>query len=255
METLLTYPIKAIRVFDNDEYALFRLQRKVRNPKIRAFLGDIRDRKRLQLALQDVDVVFHLAAIKNIEISEYNCPECVRTNVDGTINLVECSFITKPKLFIYISSDKAVDFSSLYGATKFLGEKITLWADRVSNKTRYTCIRFGNVMDSRGNVFEVWQNQLNRNEPLTVTSPKAKRFFFTKKEAIDFITKATEASEGGEIWVPEMKEYSILELAKRKSDNIKFTGLRKNEKICETLMSLSERKHARYYEGIGWVIK
>lgn len=537
VKELLRLDTKTVRVFDNNEYALFKLKQELTNPKIRLLLGDIRDRKRVILALKNIDIVFHIAAIKNIEISEYNYAETVRTNIDGTINLIECSMQTEPEHFIFISSDKACNYSNFYGATKFVGEKLCLWANQISDKTLFSvcfhpstrvltnngykpistikagdfvlshnlrfrkvirtfkrwykgkllqisdgkrfilvtpehpllvlnngsqgihggykwskaevCIRkgfpfityrggihsgvnrrrrmfpikdttlskpsdkicvhpsyntqprytqgsrttkvastqimrnvllslskrtnpphvgnpnrrktssygatasinslfnreketcrtspqgvfpctiqskngllgknaedkrrdislqldkppraiktesgaiefvkardtkllsyagtvcnleveqdnsyvaegffahncrFGNVKDSRGNVFEIWREQLKQGKPLTVTHEKARRFFWSSKEAVDFIIKCSLLTKGGEIFVPEMEEYTMMELAKELSSNIKITGLRKGEKIVEELMTTQERKQAKYQDGV-WIIK
>lgn len=255
VKKLVEFDVHSIRVLDNNEYALFKMKRSLENPKLRLLLGDIRDRERVEMAVDGVDIILHFAAVKNIEISEYNPIEAIKTNVDGTINLIEASLKSRPERFLYISSDKAVSYTSLYGATKFLGEKLTIWANKIQDRTLFSCARLGNVYESRGNVFELWDEQKARGEPLTLTHPDMRRFFMHLDEATHFIISAVEMMKGGEIFVPQMKEEQILELAKKLyGNNIKFIGPRPGEKIREELMTPEERKIAKEENGI-WVIR
>lgn len=255
VKKLLDYPVRSVRVFDNDEYGLFLLKRRLRDERLRLLLGNIIDRERVKLALRGVDTVYHLAAIKNIEISEFNCPQCIRTNVDGTINLIECALETRPEKFLFCSSDKAVDHALLYGATKFLGEKLTLWAHRVQNDTIFSVARFPNVMETRGNVFEVFEEQKRQGKPLTVTHPEMRRYVMGLNEATDFIVEATEMMRGGEIFVPaDIKEYKILDIARGLSDKVEISGIRVGEKLSERLMTPEEEGTAER-RGSMWVIR
>lgn len=253
VKKLLDYPVRSVRVFDNDEYELFLLNRRLRDKRLRLLLGNIIDRERVKLALRGVDSVYHLAAVKNIEISEFNCPQCVRANVDGTINLIECSLESRPKRFIFCSSDKAVEYTLLYGATKFLGERITLWAHRVQDDTKFSVARFPNVRETRGNVFEVFDEQRRRGEPLTLTHPEMRRYVMGVDEAVDFIIKASEVMKGGEIFVPaKVKEYKISDIAG--STKVKVIGARVGEKLSERLMTPEEEEIA-VREGSMWIIR
>jgi len=255
VKKLLDYPVRSVRVFDNDEYGLFRLNRQLKDERLRLLLGNIIDRERVKLALRGVDNVYHLAAVKNIEISEFNCPQCVRTNVDGTINLIECALESKPKRFLFCSSDKSVDYALLYGATKFLGERIALWAHRVQDDTMFSVARFPNVRETRGNVFEVFEGQRKRGEPLSLTHPEMRRYVMGVDEAVDFILTATEAMKGGEIFVPaDVREYKISDIAKGFSGQVKIIGTRAYEKMAERLMTPEEEKRA-VRKGSMWVIR
>ena len=176
---LLNYPVRSIRVFDNDEHSLFQLKQSLNNSKIDLLLGDILDKDRVDYAMKDVDIVIHTAALKNIEITEYNPLQTIDTNVNGTVNLLKMAIKHNPKKFINISTDKAADPSTLYGSTKNLAEHLTNWGKSVmENDTEFASIRFGNVFETRGNVFEVWKKQSENNQPLSITDPKMKRYFF-----------------------------------------------------------------------------
>lgn len=239
-------------MFDLSEDGLFKLQRKISDSRLRTLLGDIRDRERVKMALNKVDIIVHAAAVKNIEVSEYNAAETCRVNVEGTINLVETAMQEQVKRFLFISSDKAASYSTLYGATKFLGEKITVWASRISLNTVFSTVRFGNVFESRGNVFEVWYNEEKSGKPLSVTHPEMKRYFWHLGEASDFVIQMCEKMENGCIYIPKLKEYSILDLAKQHGGEIRIIGLRKGEKMREILFAEHEKvEEAEEF----WVIK
>jgi len=258
-EKLLEFKPHSIRIFDNNEYALSKLQQKLSNlnefHRLRFLLGDVRDRERLEMALNGAHIVYHLAAVKHVDIAAYNPIEAIATNITGTINVIYCCLKTKPWHMFFASTDKAVNPTSLYGHSKAIGEKLTLWANQISDATRFTVLRFGNVKQSSGNVFEIWRNQLKAGEPLTVTHPEATRYIMDIDEAVDFIIEATEYASGGEIMVSEMQTYKILDLAKQLSENIKITGLRAEEKLHEELLTEEEKKRAKRLGDKIWVIK
>ncbi len=230
------------------------LQKRLTSSRMRFLLGDVRDRERLEMALAGASLVYHLAAIKHVDIAAYNPTEALATNIDGTINVIRCCLKTKPYHMFFTSTDKAVNPISLYGYSKAIGERLTLWANQISDHTRYTVLRFGNVKQSSGNVFEVWENQLNNKQPLTVTDMNATRFFIELEEAINFIIEATNYASGGEIYVSEMKEYNIGKLARSLSDNIDVVGLRLDEKLHEELLTVREKVHAKKFGEKCWVI-
>jgi len=184
---LLKYPVKAVRVLDIDEHGLFKLRRSVKDTRLRPLLGSIIDLGRVEMAANDVDIIIHTAAIKNIEISEFNPIETIEVNTIGMINLIKIAIKNKPKIFLNISTDKAAEPSTLYGTTKQLSERLTSWAGVHSPVTRFGSVRFGNVIETRGNIFEIWQEELNENLPLSITDPSMKRYFFHIEEAVDFI--------------------------------------------------------------------
>ena len=255
IKKILEYPVKQIRVIDIDEHGLFLLNRAIKDSRIRLLLGNINDKDRIEMAGKDVDVIIHIAAIKNIEISEYNPIETIETNVNGTVNLIKMAMKNKPKKFLNISSDKAVDSSTMYGATKLLSERITSWAGlHLNPPTKFATARFGNVIETRGNVFEVWNDELKNNKPLSLTHPEMERFFFHVEEAAGFILDCLPLVNKGEIIIPKMKSHKIKKLAKNFSKKQKIIGLRKGEKLKEVLVSEAEKKIMVEKESF-WIIK
>ena len=254
VKKILDYPVKSVRVLNIDEHALFRLNRDVNNSRLRLLLGSILDKDRVEMAGNDVDIIFHLAAIKNIEISEFNPIETIDANVIGTVNMIKMSMKNKPKKFLNISTDKSVASSTLYGATKLLGEKLTSWAGIHLIPTKFATVRFGNVEESRGNVFEVWNDEVQKNKPLSKTHPSMDRYFFHVNEAVDFILSCLPLISSGEIFVPKMKMYKISKLANMITKNHKIIGLRKGEKLKEILLTDEELKRATSNKKM-WIIK
>ena len=250
---ILEYPVKAVRVLDIDEHALFRLGRSIKDSRLRLLLGSILDKERLELAGSNVDFIIHAAAIKNIEISEFNPIETIDVNINGTVNMIKMAMRNKPKKFINISTDKAADASTLYGTTKQLSERLTSWAGAHINTTKFASIRFGNVFETRGNVFEVWQEELKNNLPLSITDPSMKRYFFHVDEAVNFILECLSLVNRGEVFVPKMKLYNIKDIAFNISKKYKITGLRRGEKLEEILLTESERELAEERKNM-WII-
>ena len=250
---LLEYPVKTVRVLDIDEHALFQLNRSINDDRLRLLLGSVTDKERIEMAIHEVEIVFHLAAVKNIEISEFNPIETIDTNINGSVNLIKMCMTNKPKKFFNISTDKASNPSTLYGTTKQLSERLTSWAGFHSDHTNFTSIRLGNVMETRGNVFEIWNEELKNNKPLSVTHPSMKRYFFHVNEAVDFILQCLIYAKTGEILVPKMKKYEIKQLADKISKKHKVIGLRQGEKMEEVLISEDEMKIANKKENM-WVI-
>jgi len=254
VETLLKFPIQSVRVLDIDEYALAKLNKKLNDSRLRILLGSILDKERIDMAGDGVDIVFHLAAIKNIEISEFNPIETIDTNVNGTVNMIKMLIKKRPSKFINISTDKAADASTLYGNTKQLGERITSWASFHIKGTKSGTVRFGNVRESRGNVFEIWNEEKRKNQPLSITEPTMKRYFIHANEVIDFILNSLLIVKKGEIFVPKMKNYSVKKLADEISKSQKIIGLRQGEKLTEILLNDEEKERAIEKKDM-WIIK
>ena len=251
---LLKYPVKSIRVFDNDEHSLFQLKQSLNNSKIDLLLGDILDKDRIDFAVKDVDIIIHTAALKNIEITEYNPFQTIDTNVNGTVNLLKMAIKHQPKKFINISTDKAVESSTLYATTKQIGERLTSWAGKHMKNTKFATIRFGNVIETRGNVFEVWKKQSENNEALSITDPKMKRYFFHIDEATNFIIQCLVQMKTGQIMIPKMKLYTVKDLATKISKKQKIIGFRQGEKLQEILITDEEKKNSQNKENM-WIIK
>jgi len=253
VKKLLKYNVKQIRVLDINEHALFKLKHDVNDKRLRMLLGSILDKERIDMAGNSVDIIIHTAAIKNIEISEYNPIETIETNIHGTVNMIKMAIQKEVKLFINLSTDKAVESSTLYGATKQLTERLTSWAGVHNEKSKFATIRFGNVMDSRGNVFEIWNKEIKNKKPLSITHPLVERYFFKSEEATDFILKCLPLVKTGEIFVPKMKSFKIKDLAKKYSDKYKIIGLRQGEKIKEDLITQKEKEISKEKNDM-WII-
>lgn len=250
---ILSYPVKSVRILDIDEHALFVMKRKINDKRLRLLLGNILDKERIEMAFKKADIIIHLAAIKNIEISEFNPIETIDVNINGTVNLIKMAIRSMPKKFINVSTDKAANSSTLYGATKHLSEKITSWAGKHIEEIKFASVRFGNVIETRGNVFEVWNEEAKNGKPLSITHPKMKRYFFHVEEAADFVLTCIPLANEGEIFVPMMKSFSITDMASKISKKHKFIGLRPGEKLDEILMSDEEKRNAKKSNGM-WII-
>lgn len=251
---LLTYPIQSVRILDIDEHALFSLKRSTKDTRVRFLLGSILDQERIEMAGSGADIIIHTAAIKNIEISEFNPIETINTNVNGTVNMIKMVIRTKPEIFLNISTDKAVEPSTLYGVTKQLSEKLVSWAGSHITNTRFASVRIGNVIETRGNVFEVWDKESKNMQPLSITEPTMKRYFFNIEEAANFILYCLSLSGRGEVFVPKMKLYNVKEMASKISKNHRIVGSRPGEKIEEILLTADERRKATEKNDM-WIIR
>lgn len=253
---ILDFPIKQVRVIDVNEHSLFLLGRKLDNhPKLRLLLGNILDKDRLEMACGDVDIIIHLAAVKNLEVTEFNPIETIDTNINGLVNLIKLTRKNKIKKFLNISTDKAADAVTLYGSTKLLSEKLTSWAGlHLNPPTKFATARFGNIIESKGNVFEIWENQIKENKAISITDSSMNRYFFHIEEAVEFILNCLPLVDQGEIFIPKMKKFNIKELANKYSKKQLIIGPRKGEKLDEILMTKEEEKIAIQNKNM-WIIK
>lgn len=217
VEEILQYKPKAIRILTNDENSIFELRRSLgKQPSLTYMIGDIRDMDRVKLAIRDIDIVFHAAAMKHVDICEANPFDAVKTNVIGTSNVIEAALLEDISKFIFISTDKATNPSTTLGASKLLAERITQDAGyyRGIGKTIFTIVRFGNVLGSRGSVFQIFYDNLKHNQSLTVTDKKTTRFIMSLSEAANLILKITVIAKDSEIFILKMPSVRILNLAK-----------------------------------------
>jgi len=251
---LLEFDIAAVRVLDHNEHSLFQLKRSLSDSRLRLLLGNILDKDRVDLATNNVDIIIHTAALKNIEITEYNPIDTIDVNVNGTVNMIKSAIKNKPKKFINISTDKVADSSTLYGTTKQLGERLISWSGPHILTTNFATIRLGNIIETKGNVFEVWNEQSKKNIPLSITHTKMKRYFFHMDEATDFILSCLVNMKTGDIYIPKMKSYKITELALKISKKQKIIGLRPGEKLEEILLTQDEKQIAIEKNNM-WIIK
>ena len=259
VRSVLEHNPEVVRVLDSNETGLFDLEHELQSDKLRLFVGDIKDKERLQRAIEDVDIVFHAAALKHVPLCEYNPFEAVKTNVYGTQNLIDVAMDEEVEKFIAISTDKAVNPVNVMGATKMLAERLTISANfyKGERETAFSCVRFGNVLDTVGSVIPLFRNQIKNGGPLTVTDPDMTRFMMSISKAVELVLKSAEMAKGGEVFifkmpvlrVGDLAEVMIHELAPKYGQDpdkikIKNIGKRPGEKLYEELMTEEESENA-----------
>jgi len=250
---LKRYDVSEIVCFSRGELQQVLMKRKFNNPKLKFVIGDIRDSNAVKQATKDIDYIFHLAALKHVPVCEENVQETKKTNITGTINIVNAAIENKVKKVIDVSSDKAVEPINLYGMTKAVGEKVSIQANNLNNYTKFICIRGGNVMGSSGSVIPFFIEQIKTGGPITITDNKMTRFFLTLEEAILLLFKASIDSIGGETFVMNMPSCYIRDLAEVLMDTygkveIVETGMRPGEKVDEMLISHHESQLTYCYD-------
>lgn len=250
-------------VFDNNEDGLFNLKNEFSqfSKNLRVFLGDIRDEKRLIQAFNNVEEVYHCAALKHVELNEYNPFEAMQTNVIGTNNVVSAAIKNNVKKVLITSSDKAVNPSSLMGTTKLLAEKLAISANNQTgdNDVNIGCVRFGNVWNTNGSVGRIFKNQIINNKDITVTDKNMSRFFISVKDAVDLCIESCRDLIGGEIFISDMGAATIGHLANefsKHNNKIKVveTGLKAGEKLYEELFTDVESTRTYVYQNMYVII-
>ena len=243
---LAAYDPRKVIVFSRDEQKHFAMQSEVVDPRLRFFVGDVRDRNRLMRAMDGVDVVVHAAAMKHVPIAEYNPIEAVQTNIDGAANLIDAALERKVGRVVALSTDKAVSPVNLYGATKLCMEKLLVAANSYAGakKTRFDLVRYGNVVGSKGSVVPVFLRQAGEGR-LTVTDPAMTRFWITMDQAMDLVVSALRFGSGGQVFVPKIPACSLATLAEAIAPGVpvEVTGIRPGEKVHETLITVDEARH------------
>lgn len=249
--------VRALTLLSRDEYKQFQMKRSLPDDaRVRFVLGDVRDSSRLGEVCRDVDYLIHAAAMKQVFSCEENVEEAVKTNVLGTANIVHAAISNGVDCAINLSADKALYPTSVYGATKLLGERLFTEGNELGN-VRFVNLRYSNVMASRGSVFEVFREQLLEDGTVTVFDPRMRRFFLTQKEVIDLCTFAFENAVGGETYIKESQPVSILELGQAMVEvigkgrlEVKEHGGRSGEKLDAVLLSREESAHAVRFGGM-----
>ena len=256
---VLEYNPKVVRVLDTNETGLFDLEQELQSEKFRPLVGDVRDKERLKRAVEDIDIVFHAAALKHVPLCEYNPFEAAKTNVLGTQNVIEAAMENEVEKFITISTDKAVNPINVMGATKLLAERLTISANfyRGKRATTFSCVRFGNVLDTRGSVIPLFKKQIQNGGPLTITDPNMTRFMMSIQKAVELVLKAAGMAEGGEIFVLKMPALRLGDLAEIMIEELapeygyepmeikkEIIGKRAGEKLYEALMIEEEVENA-----------
>jgi UDP-N-acetylglucosamine 4,6-dehydratase/UDP-glucose 4-epimerase len=258
-ERILNSDVEQIRILSRNEFQQISMETKLPDERLRFLIGDVRDKDRLIRALDDVDIVFHAAALKHVPKVEYNPFEAIKTNVQGSQNVIDACLENDVQRAICIGTDKAVSPLNTYGATKLLMEKLFITAKRYSNPkkhpTKFFAVRYGNVFGSSGSVIPKFIEQINNNKKITITDPTMTRFSITMNQALDFILKATQKGHGAEVFIPKLKAYSLQQIHDILSNltNAKdheIIGMRTGEKQHELLINSDEMRDAWSYDNM-----
>ena len=258
LKSVLKYSPRKVRIFTNDENGLFELAQPFgRLPNVEFRLGDVRDLRSLDPAVEGCDYVFHAAALKHVDFCETNPYEAITTNIMGTQNVIDLCIKHRVKRFVFISTDKAVNPTSTMGATKLLAEKLVIRASKQTDKTIFSSVRFGNVIGSRGSVVLLFEKQVKAGKPLTVTDPTMTRFIMATSQAAMLVLRSSTVALPGEIFVLKMKTVRIGDLAeasriffakmlgrKPSSIQIRVVGSRPGEKMHEELLNATDAGEA-----------
>ena len=250
---LLEMGPKAIRIFSRNESKQIEMENIFKDDRLRFFLGDVRDLPRLNKAVEDVDFVFHAAALKHVPKIEYNPFEAIKTNILGSENIINACLTNNVEKAVCVSTDKAVSPLNIYGATKLLMEKLFVTANNYLNeekyKTKFFGLRYGNVLGSSGSVVPLFIEQIKSKKKISITDASMTRFSITMSEALDFILHATELGTGSEIFVPKLRAYSLLDVKEALFEMLENTGeeiigIRPGEKLNETLINSEEIRYS-----------
>ena len=250
---LLETDVDTIRIFSRNESKQVEMESKFDNSRLRFLIGDIRDNQRLVTAFEDIDIVFHAAALKHVPVIEYNPFEAIKTNVHGSQNVIDASLAQDVEKVICIGTDKAVSPLNTYGATKLLMEKLFVSANNSLNeerhKTSFLALRYGNVVGSTGSVIPKSIKMINEGKKITITNSEMTRFSITMEQALDFIIDCTLNGKSSEIYVPKLKAYSIMDVKDALFDILGKTdfdevGIRPGEKLHETLINSEEIRNS-----------
>jgi UDP-N-acetylglucosamine 4,6-dehydratase len=251
---------KKLIVFSRDELKQHEMRQhfpETPNSPLRFFIGDVRDRDRLERAFHGVDIVVHAAALKQVPACEYNPFEAIQTNVMGAKNIIDAAIDQGVKRVVALSTDKAVNPVNLYGATKLCAEKLFVQGNAYAGHaaTRFCCVRYGNVVGSRGSVIPLFQQQ-RKTGKVTVTDPRMTRFWITLEQGVQLVIKAGQMMHGGEVFVPRIPSMNIMDLAQALAPGCKVDtiGIRPGEKLHEVLISEDEARDTVELEDV-FVIK
>jgi UDP-N-acetylglucosamine 4,6-dehydratase/5-epimerase len=248
-EEILKYNPKSIRVFSRDEVKHHKFQEKfLYNTKTRNLIGDVRDYQRLLMAMRQVDIVIHAAALKRLDILEYNVEEAIKTNILGTLNVVNACLYNNIEKAILVSTDKACSPVNTYGACKFVSERIFSETNYSKGdiRTKFISVRYGNVLESTGSVVPFFEKKIINGEKIPLTDERMTRFIITPKQAVELIFNAIKYGVGGEVFVPKLPSFKITDLIEilkekhKRKNNVKVIGIRPGEKIHELMINNSE---------------
>ena len=252
--TLEKYQPRRIVVYSRDEMKQWEMAKLYPNNElIRFFIGDVRDKDRLARALDGIDFVVHAAATKIVPTAEYNPFECVKTNINGAMNVIDACIDAKVERVVALSTDKASNPINLYGATKLASDKVFVAANvegQSAQNTSFSVVRYGNVMGSRGSVIPFFKQCINRGV-MPITDPRMTRFMITLEQGVELVWKAFEDMSGGEIYVKKIPSMNILDIARAVSPEAKheIIGIRPGEKLHEQMIGVEDATHTYSYPG------
>ncbi len=257
-EKLLSLNVGTVRIYSRDENKQILMEEKFDDDRMRFLIGDVRDKERLRRAVENIDIVIHAAALKHVPVSEYNPFEAIKTNINGSQNVIDVSMDEQVELCLAVSTDKAVSPLNLYGATKLAMEKLFIGANHYKGKrrTKFSCVRYGNVLGSRGSVIPKFVEQIRSKREITITDPSMTRFNITMDEALKLILHAIKFSKGYEVFIPKLRSYllSDLILALKEISSIPFKQkkipIRNGEKMHELLLNQYETKYTIESNGV-----
>ena len=245
------YDARRLIVFSRDEQKHFEMAQEFNDrefPAVRYFIGDVRDRDRLELAMRDVDLVVHAAALKHVPIAEYNPTECIHTNVLGAENVVRAALRCGVEKVVALSTDKAVNPVNLYGASKLAADKIFVAANNLSggDGPRFSVVRYGNVVGSRGSVIPFFQSLVEKGaDNLPITDERMTRFWVTLQQGVDFVLSSLHLMNGGEIFVPKLPSMRVVDVARSLAPELsqRVVGIRTGEKLHEILITSEDSRN------------
>ncbi|MFQ3197424.1 MAG: UDP-N-acetylglucosamine 4,6-dehydratase, partial [Paraglaciecola sp.] len=246
---LNNYSPQKLIIYSRDELKQFEMQQTFSAPCMRYFIGDVRDKERMKSAMRDVDYVVHAAALKQVPAAEYNPNECIKTNIYGAQNVIDAAIETNVSRVIALSTDKAANPVNLYGATKLASDKLFVAANNMSGAKgpRFSVVRYGNVVGSRGSVVPFYRNILTQGKDvLPVTHKEMTRFWITLDEGVEFVVKSFQRMQGGEIFVPKIPSIQIVDLVEAMSGKRehKIVGIRPGEKLHEVMVPQEMAHHS-----------
>jgi UDP-N-acetylglucosamine 4,6-dehydratase (inverting) len=243
---------KSVRIYSRGELLQMEMRNRFDDSRLRFLIGDVRDRVRLFRAVSGVDIIVHAAALKHVPACEYNPIEAVRTNIDGAANVIDAAIDNSVEKIMAISTDKAVHPVNLYGATKMVSEKLFIQGNAYTGKkkTRFSCVRYGNVIGSRGSVIPIFKEQA-KTGTITITDDRMTRFWITLEQGVRFAMDGIERMRGGEIFVPKIPSAKVIDVANALAPNAekKITGIRPGEKLHEVLLTEDEARHTAEFVG------
>lgn len=243
---LKNYSPNKIIIYSRDELKQYEMAQVFNDKCMRYFIGDVRDKSRLKKAMEDVDYVIHAAALKHVPVAEYNPMECIKTNINGAQNVIECAIENEVEKVIALSTDKAAAPINLYGATKLASDKLFIAANNLvgKRKTRFSVVRYGNVIGSRGSVVPFFVKLIKQgNKKLPITHKNMTRFLITLEQGVKFVLKNFERMQGGEIFVPKIPSMKMVDLAKALCPECELEeiGIRPGEKLHEVMITKDDR--------------